>query len=433
MTTASISLQDLRRKIYVKAKADQSWRFWGLYVHVCRWETLTEAYKLAKQNKGAPGVDGVSFDDIEHAGVQQFLDEIQRELVDGTYRPLPNRRVEIPKGKGKTRMLGIPCIRDRVVQGALKLILEPIFESDFQSGSFGYRPKKTAHEAINRVADSIVRERVQVIDIDLKAYFDTVRHDILLAKVAQRVDDRKIMRLLKLILKTSGKQGVPQGGLISPLLSNLYLNEVDKMLEKAKEVTRTGKYIHLEYARFADDLVVLVDGFKKWRWLTRAVMTRLCQEFQKLGVELNTEKTKVVDLSAGGVFSFLGFHFRRAITRNGKVGVLFMPTMKARKSLTRKLKVIFRRFQSQPISRVISIINPILRGWVNYFRVGMSSRCFGYIKDWVEKKVRRHLMKARGYRGFGWDRWSRSWLYKELGLFRDYYVQYMPLESAANR
>ena len=433
MTTASISLQDLRRKIYVKAKADRSWRFWGLYVHVCRWETLAEAYKLAKQNKGAPGVDGVSFDDIEHEGVQQFLDEIQQELVDGTYRPLPNRRVEIPKGNGKTRMLGIPCIRDRVVQGALKLILEPIFESDFQSGSFGYRPKKTAHEAINRVADSIVRERVQVIDIDLKAYFDTVRHDTLLAKVAQRVDDQKIMRLLKLILKTSGKRGVPQGGLISPLLSNLYLNEVDKMLEKAKEVTRTGKYIHLEYARFADDLVVLVDGFRKWRWLTRAVMTRLRQEFQKLGVELNTEKTKVVDLSAGGVFSFLGFHFRRAITRNGKVGVLFMPTMKARKSLTQKLKVIFRRFQSQPISRVISIINPILRGWVNYFRVGMSSQCFGYVKDWVEKKVRRHLMKARGYRGFGWDRWSRSWLYKELGLFRDYYVQYMPLESAANR
>jgi len=433
MTTASISLQDLRRKIYVKAKADQSWRFWGLYVHVCRWETLTEAYKLAKQNKGAPGVDGVSFDDIEHEGVQQFLDEIQQELVDGTYRPLPNRRVEIPKGNGKMRMLGIPCIRDRVVQGALKLILEPIFESDFQPGSFGYRPKKTAHEAINRVADSIVRERVQVIDIDLKAYFDTVRHDILLAKVAQRVDDRKIMRLLKLILKSSGKQGVPQGGLISPLLSNLYLNEVDKMLEKAKEVTRTGKYIHLEYARFADDLVVLVDGFKKWRWLTRAVMTRLRQEFQKLGVELNTEKTKVVDLSAGRMFSFLGFHFRRAITRNGKVGVLFMPTMKARKSLTQKLKVIFRRFQSQPISRVISIINPILRGWVNYFRVGMSSRYFGYVKDWVEKKVRRHLMKARGYRGFGWDRWSRSWLYKELGLFRNYYVQYMPLESAANR
>ena len=433
MTTASISLQDLRRKIYVKAKADQSWRFWGLYVHVCRWETLTEAYKLAKQNKGAPGVDGVSFDDIEHEGVQQFLDDIQRELVDGTYRPLPNRRVEIPKGNGKMRMLGIPCIRDRVVQGALKLILEPIFESDFQPGSFGYRPKKTAHEAINRVADSIVRERVQVIDIDLKAYFDTVRHDILLAKVAQRVEDRKIMRLLKLILKSSGKQGVPQGGLISPLLSNLYLNEVDKMLEKAKEVTRTGKYIHLEYARFADDLVVLVDGFKKWRWLTRAVMKRLRQEFQKLGVELNTEKTKVVDLSAGGVFSFLGFHFRRAITRNGKVGVLFMPTMKARKSLTQKLKMIFRRFQSQPISRVISIINPILRGWVNYFRVGMSSRCFGYVKDWVEKKVRRLLMKARGYRGFGWDRWSRSWLYKELGLFRNYYVQYMPLESAANR
>lgn len=433
MTTASISLQDLRRKIYVKAKADQSWRFWGLYVHVCRWETLNEAYRLAKQNKGAPGIDGVSFDDIEERGVLEFLTGVQEELINGTYRPLPNRRVEIPKGNGKTRMLGIPSIRDRIVQGALKLILEPIFESDFQSGSFGYRPKKTAHEAINRVADSIVKERVQVIDIDLKAYFDTVRHDILLSKVGQRVDDRKVMRLLKLLLKTSGKRGVPQGGLISPLLSNIYLNEVDRMLEKAKEVTRTGQYIHLEYARFADDLVVLVDGFKKWRWLTDAVMKRLHQEFDKLGVELNLEKTKVVDLSKGGVFSFLGFHFRRNITRKGKVGVLYMPTMKARKALTQKLKLIFRRFRSQPISRVIGIINPILRGWVNYFRVGMSSQCFGYIKDWVEKKVRRHLMKARNIRGFGWDRWSRSWLYTSLGLFSQYYVRYPATESAANR
>ena len=162
-------------------------------------------------------------------------------------------------------------------------------------------------------------------------------------------------------------------------------------------------------------------------------MTRLRQEFHKLGVELNVEKTKVVDLSDGGVFSFLGFHFRRNITRNGKVGVLYMPTMKARKALTQKLKHIFRRFRSQPITRVIGIINPILRGWVNYFRVGMPSQCFGYIKDWVEKKVRRHLMKARGYRGFGWNRWSRGWLYKELGLFRDYTVQYMPIESAAIR
>ena len=255
MIKASISLQDLRRKIYVKAKADQSWRFWGLYVHVCRWETLSEAYKLAKQNKGAAGIDGVSFDDIEELGVLEFLTGIQEELINDTYRPLPNRRVEIPKGNGKTRMLGIPSIRDRVVQGALKLILEPIFESDFQSGSFGYRPRKTAHEAINRVANSIVKQRTQVIDIDLKAYFDTIRHDILLKKVGQRVDDDKVMRLLKLILKTSGKRGVPQGGLISPLLSNLYLNEVDRMLEKAKEVTRTGKYVHLEYARFADDRV----------------------------------------------------------------------------------------------------------------------------------------------------------------------------------
>jgi len=280
---------------------------------------------------------------------------------------------------------------------------------------------------------SIVKGRVQVIDIDLKAYCDTIRHDRLLRKVGQRVDDDKLLRLLKLILKTSGKRGVPQGGLISPLLSNIYLNEVDRMLEKAKEVTRTGKYLHLEYARFADDLVVLVDGFKKWRWLIVAVKKRLRQEFDKLDVELNLEKTKVVDLSKGGVFSFPGFHFRRNITRNGKVGVLYMPTMKARKALTQKLKHIFRRFRSQAVSHVIEIINPILRGWVNDFRMGMSSQCFGYIKDWVEKKVRCHMMKARNIRGFGWDRWSRSWLYTGLGLFSQYSVRYQTTERAANR
>ena len=179
-------------------------------------------------------------------------------------------------------------------------------------------------------------------------------------------------------------------------------------------------------------LVVLIDGFKKWRWLTRAVLKRLRQEFDKLGVELNLEKTIVVDLSVGESFSFLGFHFRRNRTRIGKVGVLYMPTMKARRALTQKLKHIFRRYRSQPTSRIIGIINPILRGWVNYFRVGMSSQCFGYVKDWVEKKVRRHMMKARNIRGFGWDRWSRRWLYTELGLFSQYAVRYRAIESAAN-
>ncbi len=424
MIKASIGLQDLRRKIYLKAKSDKTWRFWGLYVHVCKMETLQVAYKDVKENNGAPGIDGVTFEDIEKAGVEVFLEQIRTELVSGTYRPKRNRIKEIPKGKDKVRILGIPTIRDRVVQGALKLILETIFEADFQEGSYGYRPKRSAHAAIDRVAEAVVKNKTRVIDLDLKAYFDNVRHDILLNKVAERVDDDKVMRLMKLILKAGGKRGVPQGGVISPLLSNIYLNEVDKMLERANEVTRYGRFTYIEYARFADDLVVLVDGFRKWEWLLEAAYKRLVEEFEKLDVQMNQEKTRIVDLSRDEAFSFLGFDYRRVKTSRGVWGVRVTPRMKARTALLQELKDVFRRHQSQPVDRVIYLINPILRGWVNYFRVGNSSECLGYIKNWVEKKIRRHLMHARKRRGFGWNRWSRAWFYDTLGLFNDYGVRY---------
>lgn len=424
MIKTSIGLQDLRRKIYLKAKSDKTWQFWGLYVHVCKMETFQSAYRDAKNNNGAPGIDGVTFNDIEKDGLEDFLEQIQNELASGMYRPMRNRVKEIPKGNNKVRVLGIPTIRDRVVQGALKLILEPIFEADFQEGSYGYRPKRTAHTAVDRVAEAVVKNKTRVIDLDLKAYFDNVRHDILLKKVAERVNDDRVMRLLKLILKACGKRGVPQGGVISPLLSNIYLNEIDKMLERAKEVTRRGKYTYIEYARFADDLVVLVDGFRKWEWLLKAAYKRLVEEFEKLDVQMNKDKTRIVDLTRDQTFSFLGFDYRRVKTRRGVWGVRITPRMKTRTALLRKLKKVFRRHRSQPVDRVIYLINPILRGWVNYFRIGHSSKCFGYIKDWVAKKIRRHLMHAKKRRGFGWNRWSRAWLYNTLGLFNDYKIRY---------
>src|SRR5499427_1390526 len=318
MTKAPITLQDLRRRLYVKAKADPSWRFWGLYGHVCKWETLRAAYELAKQNDGAPGVDGVTFDAIEADGVDAFLDQLREELVQRRYRPRRLRKVGIPKEGGKVRQLSIPCIRDRVVQGALKLILEPIFEADFQPGSFGYRPKKSAHTAIQRVSEAILRRLTCVIDFDLRAYFDTVRHHLILEKVARRVSDAQVLWLLKLLMKASGKQGVPQGGVVSPLLSNLYLNEVDKMLERAKEVTREGPWVKVEYSRFADDLVILVDGHPRQAWLRGAVEKRLREELAKLQVEVNEEKSRRVDLQQGESFGFLGFEFRRIRSRRGR-------------------------------------------------------------------------------------------------------------------
>jgi RNA-directed DNA polymerase len=255
MTNAPITLQDLRKRIYIKAKAEPEWRFWGLYVHVCKLETLQEAYSMAKSNNGAPGIDGVTFAAIEQSGVEGFLEQIRDELVEFRYLPLAARKKEIPKDGGKVRVLSIPAIRDRVVQGALKLILEPIFEAGFQPGSYGYRPQRTAQQAVLRVEEAIKLGKTRVVDLDLKAYFDSVRHDVLLAKVAARINDDDVMHLLKLILKSTGKRGVPQGGVISPVLSNLYLNELDRMLEKAIETTRRGPCTQIEYARYADDSV----------------------------------------------------------------------------------------------------------------------------------------------------------------------------------
>jgi len=424
MTTTPIGLQDLRRKLYAKAKAEPHWRFWGLYVHVCKRETLRAAYAMAKENDGAPGSDGVTFEAIEEQGVEGFLEQIRGELIKRTYVPLRPRRKEIPKeGSHKVRLLSIPCIRDRVVQGALKLIVEPIFEADFQPGSFGYRPKRTAQQAVIRVADAIVVGKTRIIDIDLKSYFDGVRHDLLLAKVAERIDDDDVLHLLKIVLKANGKRGVPQGGVISPVLSNLYLNEVDRMLERAKAVTRYGKYTGIEYARFADDVVILINAHPRYSWLLKAVDKRLREELAKLYVQLNEEKSRTVDLAWGESFGFLGFDFRRVRSLQGKWRPQYTPKLKKRTALLHKLRAVFRRHRSQPVNGLLEIINPILRGWVNYFAIGHSSRCFGFVKRWVEKKVRRHLMRARNRQGFGWERWSTQWLHDTLGLFDGYRVR----------
>jgi RNA-directed DNA polymerase len=210
---------------------------------------------------------------------------------------------------------------------------------------------------------------------------------------------------------------------ISPLLSNIYLTEVDRMLERAKTATAYGKYCAVEYARFADDLVVLVDDHPRHAWLKEAVPKRLREELAKLQVEINEAKSTTVELSRGESFGFLGFDFRRVRALSGALRPQFTPKLKKRTALLGTLREVFRRFRSQPVGRVIELINPILRGWVNYFAVGHSSRCFSFIQDWVEKKVRRHMMRSCKRHGFGWKRWSRPWLYEHLGLFNGYRVR----------
>ena len=240
-----------------------------------------------------------------------------------------------------------------------------------------------------------------------------------------------MMNLLNLILKSTGKKGVPQGGVISPLLANLYLNEVDKMLEKAIHTTRRGKYTYMQYARFADDMVILVDSHPRNDWLLRAVDKRLREELAKLRVPINEEKSRTIDLKKGESFGFLGFEYRRVLGRKGKWRTQFAPKLKKRTALFAKLREVFRRQVSQPVGAVIETINPILRGWVNYFRIGHSSRCFSLIRCWVEMKIRRHMMRARLRKGMGWKRWTSEWIYRVLGLYNDYKLKRPALAKAA--
>ena len=433
MRKTSMGLQELRRKIYSKAKTEKHWKFWGLYCHISKKEVLEEAYRLAKTNGGAPGIDGKSFEDIETEGAEGFLEGIRQELQSRTYRPMSNRRVEIPKEKGKTRVLGIPTVKDRVVQGALKLILEPIFEADFKGCSYGYRPRRHAHQAIDRVTRGVLQGLTRVVDVDLSGYFDNIRHHLLLEQVGRRVQDDEVMHLLRLILKANGSKGVPQGGVISPLLSNLYLNGVDEMMEKAREVTRRNGYYNLDYIRSADDMVILVHGHPSEDRLFRAVQRRLKEELDKLQVQMNLEKTREVNLKESGCFSFLGFDIRLNRNREGKTYVSKTPRMKKRKEIGKKVKAVLKAHHDKPLREVIQAVNTVIRGWVNYFRVGNSNSTFDKVRYYIEKKVRRFVLKRKGLKGFGWKRWSREDIYKKWGLYNDYQIRYLYPKAAPNR
>jgi RNA-directed DNA polymerase len=389
MTKAPISLQDLRRRIYRKAKSDKTHRFWGLFVHVTKIETLEEAYRIAKRNGGAAGIDEQSFSDIEAQGLADFLRGIREDLITDRYKPRPNRRVEIPKGNGKVRTLQIPCIRDRVVQGALKLILEAVFEADFCSNSYGFRPKRSPHRALAEVRRSVMRRMSTVIDVDLSRYFDTIRHSVLLDKIAKRIQDPQVLHLVKQIIKVGGTVGVPQGGPFSPLAANIYLNEVDWFFDAIRRKTAEGNYEAVNYHRFADDIVITVSGHHTKRGWAERALERLQEQFALIGVELNQEKTKVVNLLRGEAFGFLGFDLRRVSKRDGNGYLILMtPKKKARQAVKAKIRDIIRRGGATPAAILVKRINATLAGWVNYFRVGNASRAFSEVHNYVEMKVR---------------------------------------------
>jgi RNA-directed DNA polymerase len=429
MTKAPSDLQDLRRRIYRKAKSDKTHRFWGLFVHIAKMQTLEEAYQIAKKNGGAPGIDGENFSDIEAAGVAEFLAAIREELLTGRYEPKKNRAVEIPKDNGKVRTLQIPCIRDRVVQGALKLILEAIFEADFCPNSYGFRPQRSQHQALAEVRRSVLRRMSTVIDVDLSKYFDRIRHSVLLDKIAKRVQDPQVMHLVKQILKASGNIGVPQGGPFSPLAANIYLTEIDWVFETIRRETAQGSFEAVNYHRFADDIVITVSGHRTKRgWADRALQ-RLEEQLAPLGVTLNRDKTKIVNTLKGEAFGFLGFDLRRKRKRE-KAGyyVYMTPKKKARKAIKAKIRDIIATGGALTAAELVTKINAAVAGWVNYFRVGHSSRAFSEVRDYMEMKIRTLLTrrKRRRKRSIGWRRWSNEYLYGVLGLYWDWKLHPLP-------
>lgn len=429
MTKTSIDLQELRTRIGEKAKADPQHRFWGLYTHVWKLNVLGEAYRLAKKNNGAPGVDGVTFEQIEREGIEPWLETLSRELQDRSYQPLPCRHVDIPKDGGKVRRLKIPAIRDRVVQAALRQILEPIFEADFQEGSFGYRPNRNPHQALERVMHGLNKKLHQVIDLDLKSYFDTVRHDLLLSKLALRIQDDDVMGLCKRILKSSGQCGIPQGSVIGPLWANVFLNDVDRMLEKAQQATQQDRYECVRYTRFADDLVVLISSHPRARHWAALVERRLREELLKVDLTVNEEKTRIVAFDRGEPFDFLGYTFRWVPQRKDptKKMVLAQPQKKKQTTFLRELGAVMRRCLHVPIEKVVrEVVNPRVRGWVNFFRWGNAGAVLSYVSWQVDKKVRvfatRQRPKRRG--GRRWTTWRADEIYGTWGLFSGYAVSW---------
>jgi len=378
---------------------------------------------MSKKNGGAPGIDGLTFNDIEMAGLDEFLSAIRNDLLLGRYQPRKNRKVEIPKDKGKVRILQIPNIRDRVVQGSLRLVLEAIFEADFCPNSYGFRPKRSPHRALAEVRRSVLRRMTRVIDVDLTKYFDSIRHSVLLDKIARRVKDPGVMRLVKQIIKAAGRVGVPQGGPFSPLAANIYLTDLDWYFDGIRRKTAEGPYEAVNYHRFADDIVITVSGHHSKRgWAERAVQ-RLKEQLVALGVSLNEEKTQIVNMLNGEAFGFLGFDFRRVLNRQ-RTGhfILMTPKKKARKAIKAKIREIIKHGGASPANEIIARINVALAGWVNYFRVGNSSLAFSEVRDYLEMKVRTLLTrrKRRQKRSVGWRRWSNEYLYEVLEIFWDW-------------
>jgi len=418
-------IRTLQRKLYLKAKAEPAFRFYVLYDKIHRADILSHAYALARSNSGAPGVDGITFETIEADGLEEWLSALREDLVAKTYKPQPVRRVMIPKPGGDERPLGIPTIRDRVVQTAAKLVLEPIFEADFEDSAYGYRPRRGGADAIKEVHRLMCRGYTDVVDADLSKYFDSIPHRELMQSVARRIVDRHVLRLIKLWLKApveerdgDGKRrmiggrgsarGTPQGGVASPLLSVIYMNR----FLKHWRLTGRGEAFRAHVISYADDFVILSRGraAEALAW-TRTVMA-------KLGLTLNEAKTSVKDARRESL-DFLGYTF--GPQRYRKDGHWYLGASPSKRSVQRiKAKVgdILVSGNKEPWPTVSRRLNRLLLGWSAYFGYGTRMPAYRAVDNHVYDRVRAFLRKRHNVQGRGTRRFSDAQVFGGFGVLR---------------